>query len=93
MLQRLNSDKFKTIRHKLFLYSCDFESLYTNINPIDAVRKITDYLEKEFSSKHFNSKYFKIILELIFKNNIFIYDNKYFVQKIGLPMGCKCGLL
>ncbi len=47
--------------------------------------------EKEFSSKHFNSKSFKIILELIFKNNIFIYDNKYFVQKIGLPMGCKCG--
>ena len=43
LLQRLNSPEFKNIRNNLFLYSCDFESLYTNIKPEDAIEKIIDF--------------------------------------------------
>ena len=93
LLLRLNSKKYYNIRNKIYLYSCDFESLYTNIDPVDATNKICKYLSDNelLSSKHLNIRAFKSILTLIFKNNVFQFQNSYFRQTIGLPMGCKCG--
>ena len=34
---------------------------------------------------------FRKILDLIFTCNIFKYDKIFFLQLIGLPMGCVCG--
>lgn len=77
---------------KVFLYSCDFESLYTNIKPDHAISMFTSficiYLE---NNEHLQPIGFKSILELIFENNFFSFNNVFFKQIIGLPMGCKCG--
>ena len=83
LLLRLNSKKYYNIRNKIFLYSCDFESLYTNIDPEDATNKICKYLSDNelLSSKHLNIRAFKSILTLMFKNNVFQFQNSYFRRK------------
>ena len=93
LLQRINDLKINKSITKMYLYSCDFESLYTNIDPKDATNKICQYIKhyKLLKSKHIKLNAFKIILMLIFKNNVFKYESLYFLQLIGLPMGCKCG--
>ncbi len=93
LLQKLNSPEFKSVKNNLFLYSCDFESLYTNIKPEDAIERITDFLINEnlLKSKHFDHVAFKGFLRLIFNNNVFTFNSIFYLQVIGLPMGCKCG--
>jgi hypothetical protein len=92
LLQRFEKFKPRNI-NKMFLYSCDFESLYTNIKPEDATNKICHFLKtnKLLESSHVKLSAFKVILSLIFKWNIFKYKTLFFKQTIGLPMGCKCG--
>ncbi len=92
LLQRFDNFKPKNLK-KIFLYSCDFESLYTNIDPKDATNKIIHFLKNEnlLKSKHLNYRSLKVILSLIFKWNVFKYSSYFFIQCIGLPMGCKCG--
>jgi hypothetical protein len=34
---------------------------------------------------------FNTIIRLIFENNIFKYENKYYIQINGIAMGCICG--
>ena len=46
---------------------------------------------KIVDSKHLNVYGFKAILSLIFKNNYFKCNGKYFKQNTGLFMGCICG--
>ena len=91
MLQRLI--KYKKQVSQFYLYSCDFESLYTNIKPEDATYRICKYINDKnlIKSKHFDIVGFRSLLDLIFTNNIFTFNGLYFVQKVGLPMGCKCG--
>jgi hypothetical protein len=72
-------------------YSCDFESLYTNIDIDTAVDKITNYLSDKISSFDYNIVALNGILKLILKNNIFIFEKNYYVQKNGIAMGSKCG--
>jgi hypothetical protein len=94
LLQRINEFKLKNKNlTKMYLYSCDFESLYTNIDPKDAANKISRFIKTKqlLKSKHLNVTALKAIITLIFKNNVFKYENLYFLQLIGLPMGCKCG--
>lgn len=82
----------KTFSHSnMYLYSCDFESLYTNIKPIHAVNLLTDFISKFLDSDYLTPVGFKSLLELIFNNNTFSFNNMYFQQLIGIPMGCKCG--
>lgn len=84
----------KNFGPNVYLYSCDFESLYTNINPKHASDIITEFLSSQNSlgqNEHINIYAFRQILNLIFKYGIFKFENSHFVQKIGLPMGCKCG--
>jgi hypothetical protein len=94
LLQRINNLKLNNRKiTKMYLYSCDFESLYTNIDPKDATNKICHFIKsnKILKSKHLKLEALRTILSLIFKYNVFKYENLYFVQLIGLPMGCKCG--
>ena len=79
---------------RLFLYSCDFESLYTNIKPQHAIELISNYLyynTKILEQFNIDLIGFRTILELIFTCNIFSFRNDFYLQRIGLPMGCICG--
>ncbi len=82
------------VKDSYFMYSCDFESLYTNIDSEEAILLITDYFYK---NKHLENQFdlningFNEILKLILYNNIFSFINLYFVQVNGLAMGGKCG--
>ena len=91
LLQRLIKNKKRV--SQLYLYSCDFESLYTNIKPVDATDRICKYINDNnlIKTKNFDIVGFRSLLELIFTNNIFTFNGLYFLQKVGLPMGCKCG--
>ncbi len=73
------------------LSSCDFDSLYTNIESEDAIHKITDFLSRFFKNPHINNIGINTFLKLIFYNNVFEFENKYYIQIKGLAMGCKCG--
>ena len=74
------------------LSSFDIVDLYTSINHDECINRLTEFLRsKNFYSEHINLKGFQKILELILKNNIFIFDKKNFKQKIGIAMGSKCG--
>lgn len=76
---------------KIFLYSCDFESLYTNIKPEHATSLLTEYFIQNIKTDLIDSFGFKTLLEIIFNNNTFEFENVYFKQIVGVPMGCKCG--
>ena len=77
---------------QMFLYSCDFDSLYTNIKPIHAVNILTDFISSFLNNNDFISPLgFKTLLEIIFNNNIFEFEDMFFQQIVGVPMGCKCG--
>ena len=73
------------------IYSCDFESLYTNINSNDAINLIMDYLSKNFVSYNIDNVGLFKILNLIFFNNVFEFNNRFFIQVNGIGMGIKCG--
>ena len=70
---------------KMFLYSCDFESLYTNIKPEHAVDVISIFLYTKTSvlqQFQMDIHSFRIILKLIFKCNIFKFNLSYYIQLI-----------
>ena len=83
-----------TSTDKLHLYTGDFSSLYTSLKPNHAVDVISNFLflETNILNEFRMTIYgFKIILNLIFTCNIFNFENSWYVQQIGLPMGCVCG--
>lgn len=92
LLQVCENDSFDS--KDIHLYSCDFESLYTNIKPGHASSLICDFIKdhKIFDNEtHFSLFGLFTLLSLIFKNGYFSFNNQYYLQKVGLPMGCKCG--
>jgi hypothetical protein len=91
LLQDMNKVCFN---NKQYLYSCDFESLYTNMGPAHTIDSITEYLvnyTEILSSNLVNKHGFRTILDMIFTNNIFKFNDMFYLQQIGIPMGCKCG--
>ena len=91
LLQETNDLVFED---KLYLYSCDFESLYSNIKPDHAIEVISLHLHlKTDILRKYKLDLISIrkILQLIFENNIFKYKDNFFIQKIGIPMGCIAG--
>ena len=81
------------INHDYFKYSCDFESLYTNINSDDAIKIISDFFKTKMDPYIIDIDIigFNEILKLILYNNIFSFINYFFIQINGLAMGGKCG--
>jgi hypothetical protein len=73
------------------LYSCDFESLYTNINLENALKLITEFISAKLFSIHINSIGFYHILKIIFEYNVFCFKSCYYKQIRGIGMGSKCG--
>lgn len=81
-------------QEKLYLYSCDFESLYNKIRPDHAIDLIAMHLHNKTDILRKNKieiTAIRKILHLIFTCNIFKYKNKHFLQLIGIPMGCIAG--
>jgi len=67
----------------MYLYSCDFESLYTNIKPEDAVDRIGTFLQAEnlIKSNHLNIEGLKTILMLSTPNWLHLRtDNCKFIS-------------
>ena len=83
-----------THKNKLYLYSCDFESLYNNIKHDHAIELISNFLyfNTDILSKNkLDLIAIRTFLLLIFTSNIFNYKDKYYIQLKGIPMGCICG--
>lgn len=75
-----------------FLATCDFESLYSNIDHNDCLKVIGDFLKDKLISDHINITGFIRILKLILDNNYFSFDkSNFYFQKLGIAMGSKCG--
>ncbi len=92
LIQETNNIHFTS--DKVFLYSCDFESLYSNIKPADAIPKICNFLYYETDILRKNKIDYigiKEILEMIFKYSNFKYNDEHYMQLNGIPMGCICG--
>ena len=94
LLQKCNN--LNVSCEKLYLYSMDFESLYTNIIKTDAVNLITDFVKNFLDSNYLTTYAFYVILNLIFDYNVFTYKHSklshiYYKQINGLAMGCICG--
>jgi len=75
----------------ILLISADFESLYTNIILFHALNIITEYVSKNFHSKHLNIFAFHSFLKIVLFNNFFKFKNVVYKQNIGLAMGTICG--
>jgi hypothetical protein len=95
---------FNSKQNKLHLYSCDFESLYTNIRKVDALNLICDYVKNKLVSDLLTINAFYAILEIIFEENIFVFNEiksnnhyklhqrlHFYRQVTGVAMGCVCG--
>ena len=72
---------------KPFLYSLDFESLYSNILPEHAINLITNFLIGKINNDNIDILAINKFLKLIFNNNIFTCNKKYYKQNKGLSMG------
>ena len=53
------------------LYSCDFDSLYTNIKLQEALDIICDYVKDKLDFSHLNIVAFRKLLEILFNYNYF----------------------
>lgn len=79
------------IKEEVDIYSCDFESLYTNIDLSLALNIITDFVKDKLESTHINIRGFYEILKIVLFNNFFKFKDLYFKQIKGIAMGTKCG--
>jgi hypothetical protein len=70
----------------LSLTAMDVESLFTNIPQEPLLRIIQEYITELFHKEDEQKIYMDILRNLI-NFNTFQADNKFFLQKIGLPMG------
>jgi hypothetical protein len=74
------------------LYSCDFESLYSNIDHNDCLFVLCDFMKDKLDTVHLKISGFHKILEFVLENNFFHFQqNKFYRQKLGIAMGSKCG--
>jgi hypothetical protein len=91
ILDKLNLKDSK--ENKCFLYSCDFEALYTNIDLKLALVLILETV-REFDcldSKHILLMGFKRLLELVFNHNFFSFNDTFYKQIKSIAMGAICG--
>ncbi len=85
-------DKIILENNEYYIYSCDFESLYTNIDLKLAMDLIIEtLLENNILNNNFDIIAIKTILNLIFTQNYFSYKEEFFSQIEGIAMGIICG--
>jgi hypothetical protein len=93
--QLLQIAKDKIFKQKPFIYAGDFDSLYLKIKSNHATNIITDFLDKEynffFKQSYIDKIGFVALLKIIFELNIFVFELCWYLQLIGIPMGCICG--
>jgi len=90
LIQKCQDLVFKDNYH---LYSCDFESLYTNINSEYAIVSISNFFKDKMSTFILNIDIVGLnnILSFILNNNVFTFLNNYYIQSNGLAMSGKAG--
>ena len=88
MIQKLEGKYFEK---DSFLFSCDFESLYSNIRLDDALEKICDFLSNKLINEELSIKGFHDIMEIIFNYNFFSFNNIIYKQILGIAMGSIAG--
>jgi len=74
------------------LFTCDAESMYTNINNIHGIEIIRKWLE-DYSQEvpqDFPTEFLLKVLQIVMSNNIFQFDDTYWLQKCGTAMGTSC---
>jgi hypothetical protein len=89
LLQICNKINFN---RKLELYSCDFNTLYTNIQLADAIYYTMDCLIETLDNTHFTPTGLFEMLKLVLLNNVFQFNKVDFYKQIrGLAMGSNLG--
>jgi hypothetical protein len=64
------------------------------MKPAHTIDHLSHYIQNNsnlFDSLTIDEIGFRTILSLIFKCNVFKFNDKFFLHQIGIPMGCKCG--
>jgi hypothetical protein len=89
ILQKYENKTFDC--NEIILYTADIEALYTNIDKNQAADLITEEIKNNLDTNFVTAMAFNTIIRLIFENNIFKYENKYYIQINGIAMGCICG--
>ena len=69
-----------------FLFTVDWESLYTNI-PVDDAIEMMKKLVFQFQNVIQNAHFVIEPLEIVLKNSLLIFDKEYFQQIFGIIMG------
>jgi hypothetical protein len=88
LLQKVNKKYFP---RNSKIYSCDFESLYTNIQLDKALDYVCDFVKDKMKFEHVKTiDGFRTLLEIIFNYNYFTYNNQVYKQKFGIAMGAIC---
>ena len=90
-LQRLNQLSREELQNKKFC-SADVTSLYTNINIQGCIEDVINLAAEHKDSLDLLGLQLVDIhemLETVFTNSYFVFDNKLYQQLLGLFMGCK----
>ena len=72
------------------IYSCDFDSLYTNILLDDARRYICGFVKDKLDFCFISIFGFKSVLEILFNFNYFMFNDQIYKKKSGVAMGTLC---
>ena len=78
-----------TLPHNALLFSADAKSMYTNIDTDTGLNAMRDFLTLNSSriSTSFPTNLFLQILEIVMRNNIFSFQDTYWIQLSGTAMG------
>jgi len=79
------------VKKNSILVTADVVNLYSSIDHKECLKRVTEFIKKDFSSKHLNIKGFRQILKILLKYNLFKFNGNYYKQKLGIAMGSKCG--
>jgi hypothetical protein len=77
-----------------FLFSCDFDSLYTNIIHEILLNVFSEFFKDKIKIEengHLDFQGFMLFLKFILSNNYFKFNGKFYKQILGIAMGSSCG--
>ena len=84
----LENETNPTLKNEI-LVTMDVSSLYTNIDPMEGIEEVEKFL-KTREDKSIPTGFLTRMLEQVLTMNIFEFDKKLFLQKIGTAMGTVC---